>query len=90
MSRTERLAHELPLLAVVGVGLAGVVYAAVFHYWRRGLYVVAAACVLGALIRLVLPVRRVGSLAVRSRPVDVVTLALLGGAVGLLAGTVPA
>jgi hypothetical protein len=90
VSRTERLAHELPLLAVVVVGIAGVVYAGVFHYWRRGLYVVAAACVLGAVIRLVLPVRQVGSLAVRSRGVDVLTLALLGGGIAFLAGAVPA
>ena len=90
MSRTDRIAHELPLVAVVAVGLAGVVYAAAFHYWRRGLYVVAAACVLGAVIRLLLPARQVGSLAVRGRAVDVLTLTLLGGAIAFLAGAVTA
>lgn len=90
MSRTARFAHELPALAVVALGLAGIVYAAAFHYWRRGLYVVAAACVVGALLRLTLPARRVGSLAVRSKGVDVVTLLVLGAAVALLASAVPA
>jgi hypothetical protein len=79
----------MPALAVVAVGLLGIVYAAAFHYWRRGLYVVAAACVLGAVLRLVLPVRRVGSLAVRGRVTDVLTLGVLGLGVALLAGAVP-
>lgn len=90
MSRTDRLAHELPVVAVVALGLSGIVYAAVFHYWRRGLYVVAIACLVGAALRLLLPVRRVGSLAVRGRMVDVATLAVLGAAIALLAGAVPA
>ena len=90
MSRATRLTNELAAAAVVAVGLAGIVYAAVFHHWRRGLYLVAAACLIGALLRLVLPARRVGSLAVRTRAVDVVTLAVLGAAIALLAGAVPA
>jgi hypothetical protein len=90
VSRAARLAHELPAVAVVALGLGGVVYAAAFHYWRRGLYVVAAACVVGALLRLALPARRVGSLAVRGKAVDVVTLVVLGAALAFLAGAVPA
>lgn len=90
MTRTFRLSNELALAAVVALGFGGILYAAVFHYWRRGVYVVAAACVLGALLRLVLPARRVGSLAVRTRAVDVVTLLVLGVALGLLASVVPA
>jgi hypothetical protein len=89
VSRTSRLAHEAPALAVLAVGLAGVV-AAAQHHWRKGLYVVAAALFLGAALRLVLPTRRVGSLAVRGKPVDVGTLLALGVAVALLAGAVPA
>ncbi|HVF05816.1 MAG TPA: DUF3017 domain-containing protein [Frankiaceae bacterium] len=90
MTRAFRLSNELALAAVVVVGLGGVLYAAVFHYWRRGVYIVAAACVLGALLRLVLPARRVGSLAVRTRAVDVVTLLVLGAALGVLGSAVPA
>lgn len=50
------------------------------------LTVLLTAC---ALARLLLPVRVVGGLAVRSRPVDVVVLAVLAGAVGVLALTAP-
>ena len=90
MSRATRFGNELAAAAVGLVGLAGIVYAAVFHYWRRGLYVVAAACLLGAALRLFLPARRVGSLAVRTRGMDVATLLVLGIAIALLAGAVPA
>lgn len=89
MTRASRLGNELPALAVAAVGLLGVV-AAAQHHWRKGLYVVAAALLLGAVLRLVLPARRVGSLAVRGKPVDVGILVLLGLGVALLAGTVPA
>jgi hypothetical protein len=89
VSRATRLGNELPAAAVVAVGLLGVV-AAAQHHWRKGLYVVAAACLLGALLRLALPTRRIGALAVRGRAVDVVTLLVLGAAVAVLANTVPA
>lgn len=90
MTRAPRVSNELPALAVVVGGLAGIVYAAALHHWRRGLYVVAAALLLGAVLRLVLPTRRIGSLAVRSRAVDVLTLSVLAGGVAFLASAVPA
>ena len=90
MTRLARVANELPAAAVVTSGLAGIVYAAALHHWRRGLYVVALALLLGAVLRLVLPARRVGSLAVRSRVTDVLTLTILAGGVAFLAGAVPA
>ncbi|MDQ1713638.1 MAG: hypothetical protein QOE45_3088 [Frankiaceae bacterium] len=89
MTRVSRIANELPALAVFAVAVLGVV-AAAQHHWRKGLYVVAVALVFGAVLRLVLPTRRVGSLAVRGKPVDVLTLLVLGVAVALLAGAVPA
>jgi Protein of unknown function (DUF3017) len=73
------LIRQLPLLAVlvtVGIGLLLVT----FDHWRRGLVVVGLALVGAALLRLLLPERRVGFLAVRSRSIDVVLL----GATGLL------
>jgi Protein of unknown function (DUF3017) len=73
------LIRQLPLLAVlvtVGIGLLLVT----FDHWRRGLVVVGLALVGAALLRLLLPERRVGFLAVRSRSIDVV---LMGGT-GLL------
>ncbi|RBY93470.1 hypothetical protein DQ237_17825 [Blastococcus sp. TF02-8] len=71
------LVRQAPLLAVlvaVGVGLLLVT----FEHWRIGLVVVGLALVGAALLRLLLPVRRVGFLAVRSRAVDVVLLSVAG------------
>jgi hypothetical protein len=83
------LVRQLPLLAVlvaVGVGLLLVTFA----HWRRGLVVVGIALLGAALLRLLLPVRRVGFLAVRSRPVDVVLLAGAGFALTVIALAIPA
>lgn len=76
----------LAVLTVLAVGLLGVSQ----HHWRKGLYVVAAAVLLGAALRLVLPVRSAGLLAVRTRVTDVVVLTTLGLVVGGLAAAVPA
>ena len=83
------LIRQLPLLAVlvtVGVGLVMVTV----EHWRRGLVVIGMALVGAALLRLLLPVRRVGFLAVRSRPVDVLLMAGSGLALALIALTIPA
>ena len=83
------LLRQLPLLAVlvaVGVGLLMVT----FEHWRKGLVVVGLALVGGAVLRALLPVRRVGFLAVRSRPVDVVLLAGAGLALAVVALAIPA
>jgi Protein of unknown function (DUF3017) len=83
------LVRQLPLLAVlltVGLGLLLVT----FEHWRRGLVVIGLAIVGAALLRLLLPARRVGFLAVRSRPVDVVLLAGAGLALTVIALAIPA
>ena len=69
------LIRQLPLLAVlvmVGVGLLVVT----FDHWRTGIVIIGLTLLGAAVLRALLPVRRAGFLAVRSRPVDV---ALLGG-----------
>ena len=74
--------RQWPLAVVilaVGVGLALVAV----QQWRVGLVVMGLALVLAGLLRLLLPVRRIGFLAVRSRPVDI-TLMLGAGAVLVL------
>ena len=82
------LLRQLPLLAVlVAVGLGLLVVT--FHRWRLGLVIVGLALIGGAVLRLLLPVRRAGFLAVRSRPVDVVLLAGTGLALAGIALTVP-
>jgi hypothetical protein len=82
------LIRQLPLLAVlivVGLGLLQVT----LDHWRRGLVVIGLALVGAAAMRLLLPVRRAGFLAVRSRPVDVVLLAGTGLALTVVALTIP-
>ena len=71
------LLRQLPLLAVlvvVGVGLL----AGHLRPLAPRLVVIGLALLGAAVLRLLLPVRRVGFLAVRSRPVDVVLLAGTG------------
>jgi hypothetical protein len=82
------LLRQLPLLAVllvVGVGLLQVT----LRHWRLGLVVMGLALVGAGLLRLLLPVRRAGFLAVRSRPVDVVLLTGTGLALAVIARTIP-
>jgi hypothetical protein len=82
------LLRQLPLLAVL-VGVAVGLLMVTFEHWRRGLVVVGVALVGGALLRLLLPVRRVGFLAVRSRPVDVVLMAGVGVTLAAFALAIP-
>jgi len=82
------LIRQLPLVAVlvtVGVGLLMVT----FEHWRRGLVVVGLALVGAGLLRLLLPLRRLGFLAVRSRPVDVVLLVGVGVALTAFTLAIP-
>ena len=82
------LIRQLPLLAVLTVVGIGLVVVA-FDYWRRGIVIVGLALLGAAVLRLLLPVRRVGFLAVRSRPVDVVLLAGTGLALTVIVLTIP-
>ncbi|MGY1735268.1 DUF3017 domain-containing protein [Geodermatophilus sp. SYSU D00684] len=82
------LLRQLPLFAVLVVVAVGLGMVALEH-WRRGLLVVGLALVGAAVLRLVLPVRRVGFLAVRSRAVDVVLMAGTGVALSALTLVVP-
>jgi Protein of unknown function (DUF3017) len=83
------LVRQLPLLAVLVAVAVGLLVVAVDR-WRLGLVVVGLALVGGALLRLLLPVRRVGFLAVRSRTTDVVLLAGTGIVLTVTALTIPA
>jgi hypothetical protein len=82
------LIRQLPLLAVllaVGIGLLVVT----IGQWRQGLAMIGLTLVGAGVLRLSLPVRRVGFLAVRSRPMDVVLLVGSGLVLTVLALTVP-
>jgi Protein of unknown function (DUF3017) len=80
--------RQLPLTAVLLVVGAGLALGASGR-WRAGAAVIAAAVLLGGVLRLVLPVRRAGLLAVRSRRLDAVVLLGLGLALSVLAWSVP-
>jgi len=72
---------QWPLILVLLVVLTGLVV--VWWSWPVGLLVIAGGLLLGALLRLVLPRREVGLLAVRGRLFDVLFLLVCGA--GLLA-----
>jgi len=80
--------REWPIALVLLCVAAG--FAVVLsNHFRRGSVVISGALMLAALLRLVLPVRRAGLLAVRSRFFDVVVLAGMGLAMFLTAVVVP-
>ncbi|WP_165966220.1 DUF3017 domain-containing protein [Actinomadura sp. 7K534] len=79
---------QLPYLIVLsGVG-AGLTLCA-FNYFRKGAGLMAAALLIGALARLLLPESQLGPLAVRSRSIDCWTLVILGEMVAFVSLSVP-
>ncbi|ONH32187.1 hypothetical protein BL253_06325 [Pseudofrankia asymbiotica] len=74
--------------ALAGVTL-GLVMVAQQQRWRQGLLGVGAVLLVMALVRLTLPTRRVGMLAVRGRLLDTAILLILGISVIGLTLTVP-
>jgi Protein of unknown function (DUF3017) len=82
------LIRQLPLLAVLVVVAIGLLQVTLEH-WRQGLVIVGLALIGAAVMRALLPVRRLGFLAVRSRPVDVVLLAGTGIVLTVVVLTIP-
>ena len=82
------LLRQLPLLAVLLTVGAGLLVVTLGH-WRQGLVMIGLVLIGSAVLRLLLPVRRVGFLAVRSRLVDVLLLAGAGVALVVLVLTIP-
>jgi len=75
-------ARQWPILAVLGTVGLGLLLTA-FDVFRYGTLLIGAALLAGAVLRWVMP--DVGMLAVRSRFTDIVTYAVLGLAIVLLA-----
>ena len=71
------------VLTAVGIGIV------VTGSWRVGVRWIAGALVLGAVVRLVLPRRDAGMLAVRHRLFDCLLLAGVGAALVFLTVTIP-
>ncbi|TNC21621.1 DUF3017 domain-containing protein [Amycolatopsis alkalitolerans] len=58
------------------------------YHWRQGAVIIGGALLVAAVFRAVLPDVRAGLLAIRGRPVDVLTYAGLGTVVLFLAFTI--
>jgi hypothetical protein len=83
--------RNLPLVLVLALGTTGIAYsAAVPRHWLRGVLLLAAACGLAGLCRLLLPARQAGLLAVRGRVVDVLCYGGLAVAIVTLGLALPA
>jgi hypothetical protein len=82
-----RLPVHAPIILVFAVVIVGMVRVLTQH-WREGAALLGGALLLAALLRVVLPTDRVGLLAIRSRPVDVLVYLAFGGALLVLALTI--
>jgi hypothetical protein len=83
--------RNLPMVVVLALGATGIVYSAlVQRHWLRGVLLLAAACGLAGLCRLLLPVRQAGLLAVRSRLTDVICYLGIAAAITVLGLSLPA
>ena len=86
--RSGRL-REWPFAMVVATALVGLYVVAELDRFRRGSVVFAGAFGLAGLLRLVLPTRVVGLLAVRGRVFDIAAYGLLAAGIAVLAILVP-
>jgi hypothetical protein len=82
------VSRQLPSLVVLAVVAAGMVVCVAVDA-RPGILVVGLALLLAAGLRLSLPARSAGWLAVRTRGLDAALLLALGFAVVVLANTIP-
>jgi thiol:disulfide interchange protein len=78
---------HLGFAVVLLAAAVGIVRITQYH-WRQGAALIGAALVLAALFRAILPARRAGLLAVRGRPVDVLSYAGLGALMLFVALTI--
>ena len=79
--------RDTPFILVLLVAAGGVAFST-FH-WRRGVEVIGAAVVLGAVLRAVLTERQAGLLAIRHRGFDVLCYLILGGGVATVGLLLP-
>lgn len=80
--------RQWPFLIALGIIVAGIVVVADDHF-KRGTVIIAGGVCVAAFLRMVLPNGRAGLLRVRSRLLDVLTLALLGAGTLIAALIVP-
>ena len=83
--------RNLPIVLVLALGATGIAYSAVVPtHWLRGVLLLAVACGLAGVLRLVLPARQAGLLAVRGRLVDVLCYGGLAVAIVVFGLALPA
>jgi len=82
------LRREWPLATSLAVVVAGLVVVADGHF-RRGTVVLSFGVTLALFLRVLLPTEQAGLLAVRSKKVDVVVLAVLAVGTSVMALWVP-
>ena len=83
--------RNLPIVLVLALASTGIGFsAAVPRHWLRGVLVFAGAMVIAGLLRLLLPTRQAGLLAVRSRAFDVLCYCGVGVAIVALGLALPA
>ena len=83
--------RNLPIVLVLALGGTGIAYSAVIpRHWLRGVLLLAFACGVAGVFRLLLPVRQAGLLAVRSRLTDIVCYFGLAVAITALGLALPA
>jgi hypothetical protein len=75
--------RELPMAIVLTTAAVGIIVVAL-HHFRWGNLIVGGSLVLAAFLRLVLPTRQAGLLAIRSRFTDALTMSLFGGSLMFL------
>lgn len=89
ISPLRALLVELPYILVLLAALLAAVLVT-FDRWRRGVFVLGSALLLGSLLRALLPSQRAGLLQVRGRLFDSVLMASAGVAVLWLATSIDA
>lgn len=89
MPRPDRsaLLEQVPFAVVLVLVAVAALRIGQYH-WRQGAVIVGGALLVAAVFRAVLPGARAGLLAVRARPVDVVSYAALGLVVLFFAFTI--
>jgi len=78
---------QLPFLVVLAIAVVAAVLISQYH-WRQGTALIGGALLVASLLRAVLPGERAGLLAIRGRPVDVVSYAALAALILFLSFTI--
>ncbi len=87
MTVREVVRAQWPILTVVAIFAVALVLVAA-GFWRRGALLIGIGVGVAAGLRLVLPEERAGLLAVRTRGIDVATMASVCAAVVYIAWTI--